>query len=263
MGAKRKCTILGKYGNKSTRYSFPGDWQLTIYHPIITSRNYYWFSHGASPETWVFKQRSMDLHFFPFSKMGSFDVVWRSEPDEDGQRFYILKPYPLYKDYEALGYCFPRGTDPCPDMTSGPWNLLHAVKTSLLEALPYKAKLVWLDTSSTHPCSIWKVIPREGIVPPNLYYITSENHLGKLLRLGNVTIQWLAAGQLAKLAKYPKWREDIRPCIPQLHVLRSSNNSYVRDATKKALSNLAKYHKYRQFTKIPPNDHLQRSLVKK
>ncbi|PVF94437.1 hypothetical protein CPB86DRAFT_818021 [Serendipita vermifera] len=292
-GAKKKRTILGKYGNKSTRYSFSGDWQLTIYHPIITSRNYYWFGHGASPETWVFKQRPMDLHFFPFSEMGSFDVLWKSEPDEDGQRFYILKPYPLYEDYEALGYCFHRGTDPCPDMTSGPWNLLRAVKTSLLEALSYKAKLVWLDTSSTRPCSIWKVIPSEGVVPPNLYYITSENvlpecmflfkqsgidpsesvyrlsskdfktyrtydratafdsvkdmdrkltsHLGKLLRLGNATIQWLAAGQLAELAKYPEWREDIRPCIPQLHALRSSKNSYVRDAAKKALLKLAKY----------------------
>lgn len=117
-------------------------WELLIFHPLATSTDYCRFGHSLRSITWMLKQHEPLLPVFPFCNIKSFDVIWRSEQDDNGLSCYFLKPIPICTDYyKTLRYCFHRGIDPRPDMTKEPRNLSFAVKFSLLEAVPYKAEL--------------------------------------------------------------------------------------------------------------------------
>jgi hypothetical protein len=62
--------------------------QLFIHHPIIegmSSRNHYWVGHYVEYECWIFTKLKPDLPFEPFCTIESFDEIWKSEKDKEGQ----------------------------------------------------------------------------------------------------------------------------------------------------------------------------------
>jgi hypothetical protein len=62
--------------------------ELFIHHPIIegmSSRNHYWVGHYVEYECWIFTKLKPDLPFEPFCTIESFEEIWKSEKDKEGQ----------------------------------------------------------------------------------------------------------------------------------------------------------------------------------
>ncbi|PVF94429.1 hypothetical protein CPB86DRAFT_789077 [Serendipita vermifera] len=161
---------------------------LLVHHPIINgmaSSNHHWVGHNLEGDCCIFSQLKQDLAFEPFCVIESFEVLWKSKEDEEGERDYLLKPIPKFREYyKALGYCYYRGASSQPDMNEEPWSQLRAVHISLLEELPYKAELKWLDTSDCkNPCSIWTIVPSKKVLPNNLFLVTTDEELPQRVSL--------------------------------------------------------------------------------
>lgn len=245
--------------SESTHSSLLEPKELPIFHPMTTSTDYYWFGHSSQETTWMLKQHVPFLPFFPFCEIESFDVIWRSELDENGLRCYLLKPIPICTNYyKSLGYCVHIGINPRPDMTKEPWNLLRAVKISLLEAVPYKANLMWLDTSSTRPCSIWRVMPRGNVLPPDLFYVCLENMLPDrmwLIKQGGIKIPEWASSLVKSFKFYDTYDSDTafdsvkdmdRNLTSHLIKLLRSGNAAIKWFAAKHISDIAKYSDLRE-----------------
>ncbi|PVF94428.1 hypothetical protein CPB86DRAFT_46161 [Serendipita vermifera] len=246
--------------SESNQSSFSGNHQFKIFYPMMTSTNYYWFGQSPRSLTWNLKQHEVLLPFLPFCGIQSFDVIWSSQLDEGGQRYYILKPIPKHHDYKALGYCFHKGTTPQPDLSTEPWNLLRAVRTSLLQPVSYKADLMWLDTSGTRPCSVWKVIPDKSVLPPDLFLMTSESQLPEfvwLIKRDAIKIpEWLPVSSMSRWFKaydtydsvsaFDSVKDTDRKVTSHLIKLLKTGNTTTQSFAAGWLVDIAKYPNLRE-----------------
>jgi hypothetical protein len=77
--------------------SEPGIGGITIYQPLITSKDYYWFGQTLTEEHWIFTEYRKSCNFEPFCPIEAFEEIWRSEEGEDKQARIcfaaILLPY--------------------------------------------------------------------------------------------------------------------------------------------------------------------------